>query len=306
MLRPIDYTVDPYIPLAAPFTFPPTLKQGLYRLSFKEYLKIKLPHSSFWKAFSETPSHGLAYLEQSGGPISPIQKSAFDFGTAVHTALLEPSKFDGQVVVASTLNKNSNAYKEWKAAIPNEKLILDQTKIDDINRIRDRVYKKTFVRELLEAKGHVELTGIFEDQSYPGIYHRIRVDKALEEGILMDIKTTASASPAGFDRAIWNYKYNWQGALYLTGMSVLTGYNHNKFVWLVIEKEPPFECRLVGATAQDLTEAKDRLDVLVDKLTKCIKDNRWPGYPEQKGWDQVFNSETWDHETYEDIDSLPW
>ncbi len=306
MLRPIS-DKDLYAPDKPPFDFPPALEQGLYRLPFNDYLNIRLPHSSFWKQFAETPAHGLAYLDGQSKTSNSIQQANFDFGSAAHLAILEPSDFDDQVIVDSPLSKNSKAYKEWRLGVPEGALVLSQEKIDNINHMRDVAYSKTFIRELLEAPGHMEVTGIFQDQIHPSVHHKIRVDKILNNGIILDYKTAVSASRYGFDRAIWNYKYIWQSALYCAGMSVITGYNHNRFMFLAQEKENPWECQLFGATPADMDEASDKLSVLIEKLIKCTEENHWPGYPDQYGLSDVFpDTESWDSEVYDDSDGLPW
>jgi len=308
MLRPIKETT---YKLDRPlFDFPPKLGQGLWRMRFERYLdSVPVPHNSFYKAFSTTPAHGVAYVLGQQEPRSPQQQANLDFGSAWHTAMLEPDNFEPTVALDDTgLSRNSNDYKEWRAK-QGDRVILRQKEIDKINYMRDVAYSKPFVREILEAPGHAELTGIYKEPDFPSLWGKVRIDKALDEGYIIDLKSAVSAGRDGFRRAIWNYSYNLQAALYIRAMTVITGYRFRRFAWLVQEKVPPFECRLEGADPGEMDEAQDRLNMMMADLEKCLAENYFPGYREQSGWSDVFpDTDSWDTQAYADLpeDDLPW
>lgn len=285
--RPHVYEGDPYENIENPFRMPPDLEPGFYNMAFEKYLKYPLPDYSFYKEFSRSPSHGLAYLAEQKKPVSKQKQKNFDFGSALHWLVLEPDKFERNVIVDPGFNKNRNDYKHWRSRLPAGAIVLEASEVDQAMRIRERLYKKPTIRRLLEESGRCELTAIFQDPEF-GLYHKVRIDKLLTGyPVVVDFKTAASASEFGFSRAIINYKYDWQAALYLTALRLLTGYRYEKWVWIVAEKEPPYECRAKIADLSDINDAIDKVYGCIDRLSACIDTSYWPGYPDI-GEDYVF------------------
>lgn len=274
------FDVDPYRPEKPPFVFPPALGQGLFRMEAEQYFQLPLPDQSFYKAFSQSPAHGLAFLRESqGGAISPLKRKAFDFGTALHLLMLEPDLFTERIVIDPGLNKISNDYKAWRDTVPAGAITMTSDEIDSAMQMRDRAMRKDTVRQLLSGQGISEVSGIFEDAQYP-VWHKIRIDK-LVDGIVIDYKTAASASRIGFEKAIWQYKYYWQAALYLHGASRITRYRHEKFVWIVQEKDDPWECRVIVADPVEIREAETQLEMQIERFCECMASGYWPGYPDE-------------------------
>ncbi|MBK7542908.1 MAG: PD-(D/E)XK nuclease-like domain-containing protein [Candidatus Competibacteraceae bacterium] len=61
----------------------------------------------------------------------------------------------------------------------------------------------------------------------------------LGEIAAVDIKTTKDASPAGFAKAVANYRYHVQQAHYLAGCAAL-GLPASDFVFVAVEKAEPY------------------------------------------------------------------
>jgi len=279
----VTFDTDPYYP-QSPFKFPPPSGQGLFEMSAEQYFALPLPDYSFYKAFAQSPQHGLAFLRQRREEITPLKKKNFDFGHALHWLMLEPELFAKNIVIDPGLNKNSNDYKAWAETVPADCVALSKDQIDSAMRMRDRAMRKDTIRRLLGESGISEVSGIFDDINFP-IWHKIRVDK-LVDGVVVDYKTSASASSYGFQKAIFQYKYNWQATIYLHGVSRVTGYPHKKFVWIVQEKEDPWECRAILADPAEVREAEIHIEEQIERLSECIQSGYWPGYPDA-GLDEI-------------------
>lgn len=279
---------DPYHVAVPPFDFPPEVAEGFYRLPYERYDGIALPSYSFYKAMSQSPAHGLAYLRQEARPVSSLRQKSFDFGTALHWLMLEPELFEKRVVIDCGFNKNSNDWKAWRETVPAECVILSAFEVEDAMRMRDRAMRKDTIRHLLAEPGLCEVSGVFQDPEFGRfpLWHKIRIDKLLD-GIVIDYKTTANASRMGFAKTCYQYKYFWQAAHYLQGATKISGFPHQKFVWIVQEKEDPWEARVIVADPQEVSNAENELAVQKSVLAECIKTGCWPGYNDA-GLDEVF------------------
>ena len=93
-----------------------------------------------------------------------------------------------------------------------------------------------------------------------------------------DLKTTSDASPRGFQRKVWNLRYDIQAAFYRRGVLFKTG-ALPRFRWVAVETEYPY---LVTVNEPDKA-ALDNADALVEQaITEwgdCVAANHWPGYP---------------------------
>jgi hypothetical protein len=289
-----DIPGDPYRPEKPPFQFPPELGQGFFDMPFSEYLNLPLPNSSFYKEFGKTPIHGLTYLEEEK-IITPQKQKNFDFGHAWHWLLLEPEKWLKRVFEEPGLNKNTNDYKAWKKTLPAGAVALPKSgylSIDSAMRMRDKAMRNRSVRELLDAPGYYELTGIFQDPEVPAIWNKIRIDKALEGGVIVDLKSAESAASFGFLRNAYRFNYFGQAALYLKGASVITSFPHQTWLWIIQEKDPPHECRIQPVDPMEIEEAEIKLNVQMQNLARCLEDNHFPGYPDTGLYEFIPEAET--------------
>ena len=73
-----------------------------------------------------------------------------------------------------------------------------------------------------------------------GILCRCRPDFWREDDIIVDVKTTEDASPEEFSRSLAKWRYHVQAPFYMDGIELATGRRPKGFVFLVVEKKPPY------------------------------------------------------------------
>lgn len=260
------------------------LKKGFFEIEDTEYHQIKAVSNSLLKiVHKKSELHALTWLMDET-PVSKIKQANFDFGTAWHLMVFQPHLFDKNIVEDNPANKNSNKYKEWRAGVPIGKLVLKATDIGNIRAMRKALDRKKSVRRILEAGGHAERAGFFQDPT-TGVWIKIKPDWIFKESQLgpmaiCDGKTSTPDALADFDKTIANYDYHFQAYLYLTGAKIITGTEHKEFYWIVQEKEPPYEARVFVADDSMLLQARNEVHDALHQWADAIKNDVWEGYPD--------------------------
>ncbi len=175
-----------------------------------------------------------------------VQKVHFDVGTAVHIAVLEPDKFDNEVIKCGK-NRMTKEYKELKKNKQSNQVIVTDIEYDKCLRIRDSVHQKSEVNKLLVSdNGQSEISAFAKDPRTK-IKLKTRPDRAVmgsQSDILLDLKTTQLADEDSVVRSIARYGYHIQEAFYRHVWQLATNKKVSRFVFLFVEKEPPFACCL--------------------------------------------------------------
>lgn len=208
-------------------------------------------------------------------------RDVFDLGHAIHGKILGVGLDVVQVDADSWRGK---AAQEAKAAARAEgKVPLLAADVAKVDAIAESVLAHRAARAILEAPGTYEESMFWTDPE-TGVQCRGRVDKrtALADGTpaLVDLKSTADASPAGFAKSVWNFGYHMQRGTYTAGHEAITGETPG-FYFIAVEKEPP---HLVGVYVLDATAIyrgeqmyRDALDLYV----RCTEADYWPGYADE-------------------------
>jgi len=227
------------------------------------------------------------------------------FGTAVHSAILEPEKYRENVVVIPECDKRTPKGKKiWEEFL--EELVYqrkldenifdfkcgDQMKILVDNTLC--VTKEEFDKIIL-IQARVDCNGILKDiifapgakREYSGkgfidiIPVKIRPDAILPSGTIVNVKTTKDAR--SFDRDCKNYLYDAQAAFHLTAATNITGTSMTNYIWLMIEKEPPHGIMLYRSNHSDLDWGFEYISKGLENWRR-MKDtelNYYPDYPKE-------------------------
>ena len=186
------------------------------------------------------------------------ESAAMALGTAVHTALLEPERFDAEYVVCppECSDRRTKAYKEWAASVDGAS-VLTTDDAATIEAIRESVRRDDFASKLLAAAGYVEKSLEWTDQ---GVLCRMRFDK-LAGPFCVDIKTCQYATVDKFTKSIAEYRYDIQAAHYLAGLGLVS--EVSQFAFIAIETTSPYRVRCYEMCEDDLFLAeKDRISLL--------------------------------------------
>jgi exodeoxyribonuclease VIII len=224
---------------------------------------------------AKSPAHYLAYLRE-----DRKETPALRLGRIIHRAILEPDTL--ALAIGPDCGKRSKEDKATWAAFEAASAgceIVTADEAEQIRHMRDAAYNHPAARRLLFAPGVAEASGWWFDQT-TGELCRCRPDYLRTDGILADLKSTEDAGP-GFKRSCANYFYHKQAAFYVDGVTAITGETPAGFVFVAVEKQPPYAVATyqLDAVALEVGRALYQRDLMT--LAECKISHRWPGYSEQ-------------------------
>ena len=246
------------------------MKDGIYpELGMSEYLAAKAASSSkMWTLHTKTAAH----VAESDDKSSADQ----DYGTAVHTAVLEPHKF-GSYVVRGPADRRGNKWKHAVAEHPNS-LVLPAPAYEKVCRLRDSVMRNPTIAALGSELAQCEYSGFWTDFE-TGITCKCRPDLYRPDYRLMvDLKTTTDVTREFWLRACMSLGYHAKDAWYSDGWPQAGGGEVENFLFVVIEREPPFAHAIyeLGPAERDLGRRICRKSL--QKYAECETKNEWPGF----------------------------
>jgi exodeoxyribonuclease VIII len=219
------------------------------------------------------------YLDPNREPTEPTP--AMKLGTAIHTAVLEPDLFEKQYIIAPDVDRRTKEGKAvWQQAVEQADAIGGALiSYDDAmlcGRIAQQVREHPMARKVF-ATGQVERSVYWNDRE-TGLLCRARPD-LMNLPLLVDLKSTDDASPAGFQKSAWNFRYWMQAAWYIDGIEQATGIKPDAFIFAAFEKTAPFACAFYYADEPMLEMGRREYRKLLRLLADCIATDTWPGYP---------------------------
>ena len=131
-------------------------------------------------------------------------------------------------------------------------------------------------RLIYDIKGQTELSYFWDDLGT--IKGKCRPDWLSDDGeIVVDVKTTTDASPRGFQKSISNWGYHLQLGWYMRGLQKL-GFDTYDFIFIAIEKTPPFSVGVYRADRDMINHAMQELDKLVPEIDNALQTKEFPDY----------------------------
>lgn len=205
---------------------------------------------------------------------------AMRLGTAIHTAVLEPGEFAKRHHVAPVVDRRTKdgkamwAEAEDAAAAAGAELIANDDALVCM-RIAEQVRSHPTARKVF-AQGQAEMSCYWTDEE-TGLLCKCRPDW-LGLPLVVDLKSTEDASPEGFMKSAWNWRYWVQAAWYVDGIEQATGQRPDAFVFAAFEKEPPHAAAFYFADEAMLDMGRQEYRKLLRVLADCKAADKWPGY----------------------------
>jgi exodeoxyribonuclease VIII len=171
----------------------------------------------------------------------------------------------------------SDVQAEWLAN-NGTRSVLTQEQWDMLHGMREAVMAHPAASALLsKLPGKAELSVYWSD-AVTGSLCRCRPDYWREDDLLVDLKTTEDASPEGFSKSIANYRYDVQAAYYLDGVNQATGRKPRQFVFIAVEKKPPYAVGVYTLDAETLMLGRAQYQADLRTYAECVANDNWPGY----------------------------
>ena len=217
--------------------------------------------------------------------VEPEPTPAMLLGTALHTYVLELEVWDKRYITAPDgVDRRTKAGKELWAAFEAEaegRAVISRADCEQVQAMSRAVYRHPAAALLLGMEGKAETTHLWTDEA-TGLECKCRPDWLTADGsIVVDVKTTEDASPAGFRKSISSWNYHLQASWYLDGLQHATGTRPEQFIFVCVEKKWPHCCAVYAADAEMIAVGAEAAARHLLTLAECKAVNRWPSYSEQ-------------------------
>lgn len=257
----------------------PTRSGWVYDLPDTAYHADAALSATFLKTIIQrSPAHAYAAL------LEPHDETrALLLGRAVHGRILEPETFAARFAVAPRVDRRTNAGKaEWKtfAADHPGAVILTEDDAAVVEGIAAAFAAHPLAGRVFRG-GAAEVSGFFVDD-LTGAACRIRPDYLrLADCLLIDLKTTQDAGPREFERSIARYGYHIQAAHYCAGYRAITGEDPADFLFVAVEKAPPYAVGLYRLDDDAMAEGARLRRRALDIAARCLDSGKWPSYSDE-------------------------
>lgn len=215
---------------------------------------------------AKSPLHAKAYLD---GAVEP-PTAAMQFGTALHTAVLEPDRYAAEYAFWEGDRRTKDGKAAYEALLASGKSIISRDDNDVISAMSVSIRQHPVAGSLLTG-GLVEHSVFWQHKNVAEC--KARPDYWLKDaGIVVDLKTTEDASPAGFARSIAAYRYHVQAVHYLAGTQA------GRFIFIAIEKKAPYAVGVYELDADALALGHALRERDIEQYVSCAEFDTWPGY----------------------------
>ena len=208
-----------------------------------------------------------------------------EIGSAFHVALLEEEAFPERYhVIPADMrrDKRTKAYQE-QVAIANGRHILTLAEAMQIGAMVEKVKSHKRYGQLLDRDYEFESCAVAQlDAVGPAlkVWAKCKLDYYAQDiGTVLDPKTCQDASKEAFARTCAQRGYHIQATLYTIIMEAL-GKPVNHWVWLAIEKEPPYSCAFWRCPDHIIDQTRPAVWDALERMAAAYALLRWPGYSE--------------------------
>jgi len=207
------------------------------------------------------------------------QTEAMRMGTLVHKIVLEPDSFGDEFVVVPKVDRRTAQGKsDWAAfEIASEgKDLVNQDEWEQLQAISRAVWAHPSAGRLLGELRDVEAS-IFWTDPETGVECRCRPDGILNNGVIVDVKTTKDAQPDEFLRSIVKYRYHVQAAYYGDGYQAVFGKAPKGFAFIAVEPAPPHLVAVYVASSEMVLRGRGAYQADLGTYARCVETGEWPG-----------------------------
>lgn len=271
------------------------------------YADLKGVHITQLKEMRKSPKH---YRHRLKHPRKIT--NALAFGTAAHTAVLEPERFVTDFAIWKSKHehggarpRNGNEWKAYQAVNANRSIILD-TEFDEACSFKDAVRQDALAMKYL-AMGRPEIAMAWKDEE-TGVDCVGRLDwetKVDRHPAVVDLKSARESGELWFTRDAAKLDYHLQLAFYADGYKAITG-KMPRIVVIAVESAEPYDAVTYIAPEEVLEIGRDAYRELLVKLKACAEADEWPG---QGGTEEkILSLPPWcvPDEEADDLSDLEW
>lgn len=171
----------------------------------------------------------------------------------------------------------SDVLAEWTGNNPG-RIVLSPEVWDQLHAMANAVHSHPAAGALLTGCPGEAEKSVYWNDATTGVLCRCRPDWWRDDNVIVDLKTTEDASPEGFAKSMANYRYDVQAAYYLDGVQAATRKRPKAFVFIAVEKKPPYGVGVyvLDSDSLELGRAQYQHDLRI--YAECVRTGEWPGY----------------------------
>lgn len=258
---------NPTQPIATTFS---NLEDGVYR-NAKGLSKSMLTH------FMRSPAHYQHALTETREPTE-----AMNFGTAFHASILldNPNSAFAVKRKVDGRTKEGKEYNERFALENQGKAIINEEQEVCIKGCIASIHNHPFASDLFSGITEREFSvfGTKQNNVIEPVVLKGRMDAYdAKRGFVIDYKTCEDASPNGFMKAIWSYKYHMQHVQY-KWLIENAGLPFKAFYFVCVEKTPPYASAVYIIHADSIARGIDNWEQNIFEFSQCQNSGIWPAY----------------------------
>ncbi len=249
-------------------------------IKFEEYAKAPGMNAGGLKEFSRSAAH---FYEARYNRVDKKETPALLMGKLVHFAVLEPELFMDTYIVKPKFDMRTKVGKAdselWETNLKPGSIVVPEDLVKDLVGMTTKILNHPNAKKLL--KEGVRESTLFWDDRETGELCKARPDfVSFFKGKtrLVDLKTTMDARQSSFERDVMKYHYFLQASHYAEGARITGVANPDVFVFLVIEKTPPYEIAIYPCDAGVLGYGDQWRSKLMREYAECRKTGIYPGY----------------------------
>lgn len=223
---------------------PPKKFNGLYEgMEMPVYRDADFLANSDLQIFETNPS---SYIWNKNAPRDTTKASTADFGTALHTALLERHLFHSTIKVTDIKGRFTDSFIKFQRQ-HSDKIVLTEAEHEQILLMSESALCDPMFKKAIQSNGACEAS-IFVKDKRTGLDLKIRPDKIIERdgnGVIFgDVKSAASLDEWRIDKQwinpLFKFNYGFTAAYYMYVGSQHYGYEMQQYAFLVSSKSSLF------------------------------------------------------------------
>ena len=245
-----------------------------YNQSDFAYRKEPGVNQSSLKKILDSPAHYQAALK-----FRLIPTPAMEMGTAAHCLVLDgEDAFNGQYIKKpDSIKLTTKEGKEWKASIGRKKILSTGGKDDPWGSVHGMA--KSLERLEWYAgsdAAYIERNEVSVYWNWRGVDCKARLDSVLvDEGIVVDLKTTDTVDPELFTKKVVGLGYDFQAAYYAKAAEAAYG-KPFRFIFVAVERKAPYTVDLFEVTPEMMEEGVYKCEKALDLYRVCNETGEWP------------------------------
>ncbi len=214
----------------------------------------------------------IACLKERGAPTADMK-----IGSAVHTLLLEPEKFEDEFACAPDVNKRTKEgkqqYAEFEIAASG-KIVLSKAEFQSASNLVEGIKKFNIVDDVI-SDAKIEQS-IFWTDKETGLQFKCRPD-VWQTNFVADVKTAKNVSHDLFARSALDSGYYVQAGMIYEALEVIEQ-PIEKYIFLAVEKQVPYVPKIFILDGYALDFGVEHFQLYKKKLAYHLKHDDWPGY----------------------------